>query len=231
VVFSAIVLLSAILHPDPSFRAHAFALPLLLLHPDLLLGFDVDVDYNYDDDSGDDSGDSGNSSGDESGNEDPSGIAPQSDDAPGERATGDGADGKPVTATENPELAARQTNQILRPWFASAGSSAPPPVLRWTAAASLRSVVALGSCLTATGVATMWRLWVSGSGNANYLYFQSLAFHVLQAALACGFLASAARRLDKTAEGERLAQARRACAARRWARKHRALQGKGKGNN
>jgi hypothetical protein len=31
-----------------------------------------------------------------------------------------------------------------------------------------------------TGVLVMWRMWVgqaSGRGNANYLYFQSLAFH------------------------------------------------------
>ena len=67
-----------------------------------------------------------------------------------------------------------------------------------------------------------------GNGNANYLYFQSLAYLGIQAAMACGYVASAVRRRERTREGERRAQEAIVCAARRWLRlaKRRAAPGR-----
>jgi hypothetical protein len=45
----------------------------------------------------------------------------------------------------------------------------------------LFGVVLVGTMVTFFGILTTWKLWiVGGRGNANYLYFQSLAFHSFQ---------------------------------------------------
>jgi len=108
--------------------AHAFALPLLVLHPDLLLGFDVyDVDRH-------------------------------------DRSSNDRSSDHTARRGASPSQ--------------SAWSRSPVRSI------GLRSVALVGGCLTATGVGVMWRLWLSGRGNANYLYFQALAFHAMQVVMA-----------------------------------------------
>ena len=54
--------------------------------------------------------------------------------------------------------------------------------------------------------------------------FANTHTHCCQAALACGFLASAARRFDRALAGEAAAQVALVCAARGWLRRLRRLR-------
>jgi hypothetical protein len=193
--------LVALLHPHPTLRSHVAALAVMMLHPDLLLGYyDSTVRDDDDDDEEDDD--------EEDDNHKKGGV--------GEEVQEDGEDGNfsSSTNTTTPTTTTTTTTPANTP---------PPLIWSWT----LRGVACLGHALSVTGVLVMWRMWVgqaAGRGNANYLYFQSLGFQTFQSLLVCGFAASAVRRNERTALGESRAQVALCCATRRWLLKRRRRQ-------